>query len=95
VIRFLILLFLVYVGLRALKALLGPGGRSYQDPRRTQYGPRTPSGSDLPVTDEMLKDPHCGVYFPHKEGVPLKIDGTTLFFCSTECRDAYQREHSQ
>jgi hypothetical protein len=27
--------------------------------------------------------------------VPLAVDGTTLFFCSTDCRDAYQRDHSQ
>jgi hypothetical protein len=95
VIRFLILLFLFYVGLRIVKTLLGPGGRGHQDPRRMQSGPRTSSGGDLPVTDEMLKDPHCGVYFPRKEGVPLKMGGETLFFCSTDCRDAYQREHSQ
>jgi uncharacterized protein len=95
VIRFLILIGLFYLGLRILKALVSPGGRSFQDPRRSQHGSRTSAGSGLPVTDEMLKDPHCGVYFPRKEGVPLNIDGTTLFFCSTDCRDAYQRDHSQ
>jgi hypothetical protein len=91
VIRFLILLFLFYVALRAIKALVNPGGRGFQRPR----GPQASSGGDLPVTDEMLKDPHCGVYFPRKEGVPLNIDGKTLIFCSTECRDAYQKDHSR
>ena len=86
------------MALRAIKALVNPGGGRYDDPRRFQNGPRrsgTSSGGDLPVTDEMLKDPHCGVYFPRKEGVPLKVNGDTLYFCSTRCRDAYQQEHSE
>ncbi|MDJ0780783.1 MAG: hypothetical protein QNJ22_02375 [Desulfosarcinaceae bacterium] len=94
-IRFLIFLFLFYLGLRAIKALVNPGGRRYQDPRHPHGGTRSSAGSDLPVTDEMLKDPHCGVYFPRKEGVPLNMDGNTLLFCSTRCREAYQREHPQ
>ena len=94
-IRFLVILFLFVVALRAIKALLNPGRRRYEDPRRFQRGSRTSSGGgDLPVTDEMLKDPHCGIYFPRKEGVPLKVNGETLYFCSTRCRDAYQEERS-
>jgi hypothetical protein len=94
VIRFLIILLLVYVGIRALKALLNPSGRG----RRGVYGPDargSSAGGNLPVTDEMLKDPHCGVYFPRKEGVPLKVNGETLYFCSTRCRDAYQEERQR
>ena len=90
-IRFLVILFLVYVGLRALKAIVNP---SRWD-RRGGGGQDIPGSSttgDLPVTDEMLKDPHCGVYFPRKEGVPLNRGAETLYFCSTRCRDAYQEE---
>ena len=90
-IRFLVILFLIYVGLRALKALVNPGARG----RRDDYGNEvrgSAAGGKLPVTDEMLKDPHCGVYFPRKEGVPLNVEGETLFFCSIRCRDAYQQE---
>ena len=92
-IRFLVILLLVYVGIRALKALVNPGGRG----RRGVYGDDGygTTGGNLPVTDEMLKDPHCGVYFPRKEGVPLSHEGETLYFCSTQCRDAYQQEHPQ
>jgi YHS domain-containing protein len=91
VIRFLVILFLVYVGIRALKALVNPSGRG----RRGVHGGGahgTSAGGDLPVTDEMLKDPHCGIYFPRKEGVPLNRDGETLYFCSTRCRDAFQQD---
>lgn len=93
-IRFLVILFLIFIGLRALKSLVSSAGRG--EPRgghRGTYGP--PTDRNLPVTDEMLKDPHCGVYFPRKEGVPLKLGGETLYFCSTDCRDAYEREDPQ
>jgi hypothetical protein len=94
VIRFLVILVLIYVGLRALKALVNPPGRG--EPRGGHQGAYGPSSdSNLPVTDEMLKDPHCGVYFPRKEGVPLKIAGETRYFCSTRCRDAYRDEHQE
>lgn len=82
-IRFLVILFLIFIGLRALKTLTGQGGGG---PR---HGRPPAADNNLPVTDEMLKDPHCGVYFPRKEGVPLKLKGETLYFCSTDCRDAY------
>ena len=94
-IRFLVLLFLFYLGLRAVKALINPGGSRHGDPRRYQRGPDTSSGGDSLVTDEMVKDPHCGVYFPRKEGVPLKGTGETLYFCCTRCRDAYQQTRSK
>lgn len=86
-IKFLVILALIYFGLRALKSLISPPGGQ----------PRTqgPSGTNLPVTDEMLKDPYCEVYFPRKEGVPLKLEDKTLYFCSTRCRDAYQQERQQ
>lgn len=92
-IRFLVILGLIYFGLRAFKALINPPGRG--GPHGEPPGTHGPAGANLPVTDEMLKDPYCEVYFPRKEGVPLKIAGETLYFCSTRCRDAYQEEHPQ
>ena len=94
-IRFFVILGLIFLGLRALKALFGPADRGglRGGGNRGSYGPST--DANLPVTDEMLQDPHCGVYFPRKEGVPLNVRGETLYFCSTRCRDAYQQEGEQ
>lgn len=47
-------------------------------------------GSD----DLMIKDPECGVYFPQRQGVSLKMDGQTLYFCSEKCRDDYKGKNS-
>ena len=42
--------------------------------------------------DVMVQDPECGVYFPLREGVPAKINGNTVHFCSAACRDAYLKK---
>lgn len=41
------------------------------------------------VEDEMVKDPQCGAWFPAASGVPAKIGGQKLLFCSDKCRDEY------
>jgi YHS domain-containing protein len=41
--------------------------------------------------DVMIKDPQCGVYFPQRSGVSLRVDGKTLYFCSEQCRDDYKK----
>jgi len=38
---------------------------------------------------EMVKDPHCGVYLPRSEAVVKKISGETRHFCSQECSDNF------
>ena len=42
-------------------------------------------------SDVMIKDPQCGVYFPLKDGIPLKKGNETLYFCSEKCRDEYKK----
>jgi YHS domain-containing protein len=58
------------------------------------------TGSDenqpsVPVDDVMVKDPHCGVYFPKRDGIRLELNGEELFFCSTECKDKYLADRSK
>ncbi len=43
--------------------------------------------------DVMIQDPECGVYFPLRDGVPGRIQGKTINFCSIQCRDAYMKKH--
>lgn len=47
------------------------------------------------IDDVMVKDPHCGAYFPQRDGVILKSGGRDLLFCSQKCRDSYIAAHSQ
>ncbi len=78
--RFLILCLLIYVGYRALKALVLPRGSS--STARMEEGPAR-------VDDVMVKDPFCQTYFPKRSGIKESIQGETLYFCSTACRDSY------
>ena len=45
------------------------------------------------IDDVMIKDPHCQIYFPKREGVHLRKDGKDLYFCSEKCRDEYLNTH--
>ena len=80
--RFLFLCLLVYLGYRVLKGFFAP--------------PPMPSGTRpekrkdmVPVDDIMVKDPVCQTYIPKRDEIKAVIDGNTLYFCSTECRDKY------
>lgn len=78
--RFLILCLLIYVGYRALKALILP--------RESSSRPETQE--DLTrIDDVMVKDPFCETYFPKRRGIKAVIRGETHYFCSTACRDKY------
>ena len=84
--RFLIILALIYVAYRAIKSWMLPTGKSKNKVSRE------PTGE---IDDVMVKDPYCEVYFPKRNGVHLKINGKDLYFCSTECRDNYIKQHSK
>jgi hypothetical protein len=78
--RFLILLAICYIGYRYLKSWIA----SNMTNRKSVAGNVVRN-----IDDVMIKDPLCGVYFPRKDGVTLKLDGSDLIFCSKQCRDKY------
>lgn len=76
-ILWLIVGFLAYTVFQALKqALTKP---SAPPPEKTSRG------------EEMIADPECGTYVPRNDAIKLQHKGQTLFFCSTDCRDKYQK----
>lgn len=78
--RLLFLCLLVYLGYKVFKILSAPG--------KPQGGP--PMGNQVKqVDDVMVKDPWCDTYIPRNDGVKETINGETLYFCSTACRDKY------
>ena len=75
--KLILLIIIAYLAFRAAKSWVM---RNLQAP--DQNGPRHPS-----IDDVMVKDPVCGIYFPHREGVVLRRGGQTFLFCSAACRD--------
>ena len=42
-------------------------------------------------SEEMVRDPQCGVYLPHSSARKRRIGGEKVYFCSRECEDAYTK----
>jgi len=79
-IRFIILFIIGYVLYRSLKSWIFPAASS----ARSVSGKNTTE-----ITDVMIKDPFCEVYFPKRNGVHLNFSGKDLYFCSDQCKDKY------
>ena len=41
--------------------------------------------------DELVKDPVCQTYVVMSRAIRSEVGGTTVHFCSRECRDKYAR----
>lgn len=39
--------------------------------------------------ETMERDPQCGTYVPRGDAISKSIRGTTHYFCSDKCRDAF------
>lgn len=62
----------------------------YQAVRRALSAPKRPAPEKTSRGEEMVKDPQCGTYLPKSDACPVEINGRTLYFCSAECRSAFQ-----
>ena len=80
-IRLLLLALLFFVAYTFSSVLLR------LSPRRRQ-GQRPPEKTSEGAP--MVQDPHCGTYVPRSEAVVKNIGGRKRYFCSKECRDAYE-----
>jgi len=80
---FLLLLFLVIFSVSSVlsvfwKLLSGP---RKQPPReKSQHG------------EDMVRDPHCGMFLPRQDAVSASFKGAQHYFCSSECRDAFRKK---
>ena len=50
-----------------------------------------PDRSATPKTEEMRKDPVCGIFITESQAFIMKEKGDTLFFCSEECREQFRK----
>ena len=77
--RLIILIFLVYILYRVLKALFG-AAKSVRD----SVSPGT--------VDEMVQDPYCKTYVPLRDSQKRVVNGREQFFCSRDCADKFMKE---
>ncbi|UCF31119.1 MAG: YHS domain-containing protein [bacterium] len=80
--RSLLFLLLAICLIWSVKALLRP---LRQDRRPSRGGLDNRGGGE-----EMVRDPHCGVYVPRSAAVSKRVDGAVHHFCSEKCRDEFR-----
>ena len=58
---------------------------------RRAPAPRNPSRTRTPerTGGALARDPHCGTYVPQASALQLAKSGSTFYFCSPACRDAW------
>ena len=63
----------------------------YQIIKQALLKPPAPPAEKTSRGEEMIQDPECGTYVPRNGAVAAQHKGTTHYFCSTDCRDKYQK----
>ncbi len=100
-IRLLIYLFDVVASLLLARMLArglqqrGAAPRFHPWSRREGSGDGPPRGPEGAIRGETARDPICGMFVSTELSEKSKQGGRTLHFCSTECRDRYQKEHGR
>jgi hypothetical protein len=87
-IRLIIIIFLFYLIYRVLRSFQTRPGQGRDDP----FLRRKPQELEKGGVEELIQDPHCGVFFPRSQGVSASVDGRVLYFHNKECRDQYLQD---
>lgn len=79
-IKLIIFLLVGYFVLKSMKKILGAGPST-----------NIPGGSREAdqIDNLMVQDPNCQTYISKRDAIQTAANGRTLYFCSTQCRDAY------
>ena len=81
--RLAVLLILILLVLWAAKALIKD--------LKALFG-RKEKGEKTSYSDELVKDPVCGVYCPKSSSYKLKYKDKVYHFCSPQCREKFLKE---
>ena len=77
--KLLILLLIGYLAYRSFKSLI----------MNSSHQSTVQGNTAAEIDDDMVKDPHCGVYVAKKDGVALRLQGQDIYFCSEACREKF------
>lgn len=79
-IKLILFLLVGYFVLKSIKSILGAGSATH-----------IPGGSREAdqIDNLMVQDPNCQTYISKRDAIQAATNGRTLYFCSTQCRDAY------
>lgn len=83
-IRLIVLLFLLLLVLWAAKGLIND--------LKILFGRKGKEERVTPLSDELVKDPVCGVYCAKGSSYKLKYNNKVYYFCSPQCREKFLKE---
>lgn len=81
-VRFFIVILVVYLAFKTFS-----WARRITSTRPSPDFRSESNGAD--AVNEMVRDPVCGLYVPRDEAVTFVANGTTVHFCSEDCRRKY------
>jgi YHS domain-containing protein len=77
------------------RAVIGAAGRLFmggmQAPTESQPQPLNARDGVLQSAGELRKDPVCGTFVPVSTSLTRVVNGETVYFCSTECRERFAK----
>lgn len=79
--RYIIVILIVYLAYKFLKALFRTKENSYQE---VPIQPRQAS-----IGDDLVEDPHCHTYIPLSDAHKASVNGKTIYFCSKKCLNEF------
>jgi YHS domain-containing protein len=79
--RVLLLVVLTFVLMRALRIVL----------RGVVVGVAGPARPSSPAV-KLVRDPVCGTHVTPRSHLSIAVKGTTYYFCSERCRDAFRKQ---
>ncbi len=85
--KLLFLLLLAILLITVLRSVIGIVMKGFASLAQPQPATRTPPAQLR--SDELKRDPVCGVYVPSATSVQRTIKGATVHFCSEKCASRY------
>ncbi len=86
-VRTVLLILLAIVLISLLRGVIGIVGKAIGNLAQPGAPARRPGGP--PASDQLKRDPVCGIYVPAATAVKRTIKGEVMHFCSESCAGKY------
>ena len=81
------ILFLAIIGYIAYRLFLN-------DYRKRTENSKLKSRNMAKKTEDLVKDPICGMYVPKENTISVRKGQKFYYFCSYDCRDAFLKQNT-
>ncbi|NIP49908.1 MAG: hypothetical protein GWO30_07965 [Gammaproteobacteria bacterium] len=64
----------------------------FQIVKQALLKPPAPPAEKTTRGEDMVQDPECETFIPKNDAIKSLVNGKSIYFCSTECRDKYKKK---